>query len=381
MLSKFQAYKTDTNAKCLQRSDFHTQEHGDKHNEKRIEKDIECNKNIQQEDDEQEDDEHIITEGFLDIDEERRIKRNEKRRQKYNEKKLQSSGMQAELRVERNTEQQQTHEKKMQAETIEQRDQRNTERRQTYRKRIESETDDQKELWNKDRRKRHQNVEPAEIEERNKKRRQNGQNALSDEILDIGVAVKICCHCGAVMWRYEQTEQQQRLKSDMFSLCCGNGKVLLPLLRETPPELKSLLDGTHDKSALFHKSSRLYNTAFGFTSWGAQWDKKINDGRGPFVYRVHGVIYHNMGSLFPEESKKPVFSQIYMHDNQQLEERLNFPNGNDKLDIEITNSLSVMLNRENALIDIYRQVRERFRESDVIPIHIRFVANRLTDGR
>lgn len=122
--------------------------------------------------------------------------------------------------------------------------------------------------------------------------------ASSDEILDIGVADKICCHCGAVMWRYEQTEQQQRQKSDKFSLCCGNGKVLLPLLRETPPELKSLLDGTHDKSALFHKSIRLYNNAFAFTSIGAQWDKNINDGRGPFVCRVQGVIYHNMGSLF-----------------------------------------------------------------------------------
>ncbi|XP_074331003.1 uncharacterized protein LOC141668175 [Apium graveolens] len=289
--------------------------------------------------------------------------------------------MQAELRVERNTEQQQTHEKKMQAETIEQRDQRNTERRQTYRKRsiISNQGCDTSKLIIRPT----LPFEDLPVLSKNMRTRIKKKHkfALSDEILDIGVAVKICCHCGAVMWRYEQTEQQQRLKSDMFSLCCGNGKVLLPLLRETPPELKSLLDGTHDKSALFHKSSRLYNTAFGFTSWGAQWDKKINDGRGPFVYRVHGVIYHNMGSLFPEESKKPVFSQIYMHDNQQLEERLNFPNGNDKLDIEITNSLSVMLNRENALIDIYRQVRERFRESDVIPIHIRFVANRLTDGR
>lgn len=71
-----------------------------------------------------------------------------------------------------------------------------------------------------------------------------------------------------------------------------------------------------------------------------------------------------------------------MYDNQQqLDERLNFPRGHDQLDSEITNSLSLMLNRENALVDIYRQVRDRFNESDVIPTHIRLVANRQTDGR
>lgn len=184
------------------------------------------------------------------------------------------------------------------------------------------------------------------------------------------------------MWKYEQTEQQQRLNSDKFSLCCGNGKVKLPLLGETPPELKSLLDGTHSKSALFQKSPLLYNNAFAFSSVGAEWDKTINDGRGPFVCRVHGVIYHQMGSLFPEESKKAVFSQIYMYDNQQqVEEHLNFPNGPVQLDSEITNSLSLMMNRENALVDIYRQIRDRYRESDVIPTKIRLVANRVTDGR
>lgn len=201
-------------------------------------------------------------------------------------------------------------------------------------------------------------------------------------MLDIGCGDKICCNCGALMWRFEQTEQEQRLNSDKFYLCCGNGKVRLPLLKETPPELKSLLDGSNNKSALFKKSIRLYNNAFAFTSVGADMDKSINNGRGPFVCRIQGIIYHQMGSLFPEESSKAVFSQIYMYDNhQQFEERLNFPNGHDKLDIEITNSLSLMLHRDNALVDIYQQIRDRFKESDIVPAKIRLVANRETDGR
>ncbi|KAK1363608.1 hypothetical protein POM88_039169 [Heracleum sosnowskyi] len=135
---------------------------------------------------------------------------------------------------------------------------------------------------------------------------------LSSITLDIGSADKICCDCEALMRRFEQTEKQQQLRSDKFSLCCGSGKVRLPLLRETPPELKSLLDGTNCKSTIFQNNSRLFNSALGFTSVGANMDKSINNGGGPFVYRLHGVLYHQMGSLFPQESKKAVFSQIYI---------------------------------------------------------------------
>ncbi|WOH08718.1 hypothetical protein DCAR_0728165 [Daucus carota subsp. sativus] len=126
----------------------------------------------------------------------------------------------------------------------------------------------------------------------------------------------------------------------------------------------------------------MYNNAFGFTSVGANMDKSINNGRGPFVYRIHGVLYHQIGSLFAEESKKPVFSQIYMYDNQeQVSKHMNFPNSEEPLDSEITECLSVMLHRVNALVDIYRQVRDRYKESEVIPGKLRLIANRDTDGR
>ncbi|KAK1379203.1 hypothetical protein POM88_025947 [Heracleum sosnowskyi] len=197
--------------------------------------------------------------------------------------------------------------------------------------------------------------------------------ASSDEILNIGSADKICCDCGALMWRFEQTKKQKRTKSNKFYLCCGNGKVRLPLLRETPPELKTLLDGANNKSTSFRKSLRLYNNAFAFTSVGGNVDREINNGGGPYVYRIFGEVYHQIGSLHLEGSKKAVFSQIYMYDNQQqLEERLNFPNGDNRLDVEITESLSAMLNRDNALVDIYRNVRDRFKDTDIVPAQLQF---------
>ncbi|XP_063936595.1 stress response protein NST1 isoform X2 [Daucus carota subsp. sativus] len=87
--------------------------------------------------------------------------------------------------------------------------------------------------------------------------------ASSNSILDIGCADKICCHCGALMWRFEQTEKECQLKSDKFSLCCGNGKVRLPLLRETPFEMKTLLDRSNPKRTIFQNNIRMYNNAFG----------------------------------------------------------------------------------------------------------------------
>ncbi|XP_074342481.1 uncharacterized protein LOC141680051 [Apium graveolens] len=126
--------------------------------------------------------------------------------------------------------------------------------------------------------------------------------------------------------------------------------VRLPLLKKTPPELKSLLEGTNKKGPTFRKSLQLYNNAFAFTSVGANVDRGINNGGGPYVYRVFGEVYHQIGSLSPTSFEKAIFSQIYMYDNHpQLEERLNFPNGDNRLDVEITESLSAMMNRENAL--------------------------------
>ncbi|XP_017227630.2 uncharacterized protein LOC108192562 isoform X3 [Daucus carota subsp. sativus] len=365
---------------------------------------------------------------------EKKDERNKKRREKYRAQKEASKQDGLNLEIEARKKHDQLNQKrrakyKAQKQTAgkdsailspaEQREARNKKRRSQY------QNAEQREAQNKKRRSQYQNVGTEKREERKNKRHQayrkeneehnvecdaskvivrtpqkfaalplvskrmrnkiksnKAKFASSNLILDIGSADKICCHCGALMWRFEQTEKEYLLKSNKFSLCCGNGKVRLPLLRETPSELKALLDRSNPKRTMFQNNIRMYNNAFGFTSVGANMDKSINNGRGPFVYRIHGVLYHQIGSLFAEESKKPVFSQIYMYDNQeQVSKHMNFPNSEEPLDSEITECLSVMLHRVNALVDIYRQVRDRYKESEVIPGKLRLIANRDTDGR
>ncbi|KAK1394567.1 hypothetical protein POM88_013623 [Heracleum sosnowskyi] len=148
-----------------------------------------------------------------------------------------------------------------------------------------------------------------------------------------------------------------------YSICCGKGKVQLPLLRETPPELLRLLTGGGREGQMFQREIRTYNNIFAFVSFGRDVDNSVNSGRGPFVFRIRGYTYHSIGSLFPPPGCTPKFAQIYMYDAQEaLQYRLQFPGRENALTAATISSLSEMRERENTLVDIFKQIRERFRD-------------------
>ncbi|KAK1380384.1 hypothetical protein POM88_027128 [Heracleum sosnowskyi] len=216
---------------------------------------------------------------------------------------------------------------------------------------------------------------------RNRIQSRKKQFAETTSILNIGRVEKECVHCGAMMWEHERTKQGDSNTSS-FSLCCSHGKVKLPYLEETPPELKRLLDGTDELSRSFQKNYRMYNTAFSFTSTGGEIDNRYNHGGGPFVYRIFGDYYHQIGSLYPVDGENPVYSQIYMFDNQQeIESRINFPYNDDILDVRIIETLTEMMERENEVVKMFHDARQRFSSVDCTPSNLRLVANRETDGR
>ncbi|GJV88795.1 hypothetical protein Tco_1532733 [Tanacetum coccineum] len=51
-----------------------------------------------------------------------------------------------------------------------------------------------------------------------------------------------CRGCHAIMWYKERNDKAKRAVNRTFSLCCQEGKVLLPRFNESPPPLKQLLD-------------------------------------------------------------------------------------------------------------------------------------------
>nr|KAJ0211267.1 hypothetical protein LSAT_V11C400165000 [Lactuca sativa] len=61
---------------------------------------------------------------------------------------------------------------------------------------------------------------------------------------------------------------------------------------------------------------RAYNSMFSMTSFGAKVDEEINRGRGPYVFKISGQVFHWIGSSCSEDSAKPRFLQLYMCDDE-----------------------------------------------------------------
>ena len=123
-----------------------------------------------------------------------------------------------------------------------------------------------------------------------------------------------CQHCGAMFWLSEKLSSSS-MSSPKFSLCCMQGKVRLPHPHQPLGYLKFLME---DKESIQAKEFRenicAYNALFAFTSMGGQFDKTINRGDRPFVYRLHGQNFHRIGTLLPNEGELPQYAQLYIYD-------------------------------------------------------------------
>nr|XP_017234917.1 PREDICTED: uncharacterized protein LOC108208855 isoform X2 [Daucus carota subsp. sativus] len=206
--------------------------------------------------------------------------------------------------------------------------------------------------------------------------------ATNNTKLDIGAQDQVCGCCGALVWAAEFTGKHGGAGPKAYSICCGKGKVQLPLLEETPQELATLLTGTDHRALKFQKNCRMYNNIFALCSFGGNVDESINNGSGPYVFRVHNDTYHGMGSLLPPDGCTPKFAQFYMYDGQEaIDWRLRFPRSGDALDPDIVASLLHMLTRDNFLVGIFKQLRERYPLSQQIPVQLRLLERRTTDGR
>lgn len=57
------------------------------------------------------------------------------------------------------------------------------------------------------------------------------------------------------MWYGERINKRKNSKNPSFSLCCGQGQVVLPLLKDPPTELKRLIEGDDPRCKHFQKLS------------------------------------------------------------------------------------------------------------------------------
>ena len=165
----------------------------------------------------------------------------------------------------------------------------------------------------------------------------------------------VCPECTALHWGCEKLDNSSLLYPK-FGMCCFSGKIMIPRLDDPPPELLHLLSGQEDICKKFRERIRNYNNALAMTSLGCDQDRAINrDGNGPYVFKVQGRLYHQIGSLLPRPRSSPVYAQLYIYDPQEaLDFRMN-NTANSSLHRETMQTLQDMLYRRHPGVELYKQ--------------------------
>jgi len=131
--------------------------------------------------------------------------------------------------------------------------------------------------------------------------------------------------------------------------------VTLPLLAPPPEPLKWLLTTNEADVKDFRQRIRSYNNALAFMSVGANLDTSVAQ-PGNYTYRLRGELYHRMGSLLPQPSEAPQFTQLYINNpHAEVDGRMGNFGG---LNRDIMQSLQMMLHECNPYANIYQTAME-----------------------
>ncbi|GJU24313.1 DNA helicase [Tanacetum coccineum] len=188
------------------------------------------------------------------------------------------------------------------------------------------------------------------------------------EYKDVGKCDHSCEHCGARFWYKERIKDNRRKTRPAYHRCSMAGRVVLRTYQIYPKYIQLLL-----RDHYFMKNIRAYNHMFSMTSLGARVDDSINIGRGPYVFKISGQLYHWLGSLCPAEGDPPRFLQLYVYDTEnKVDNRMaHFGGDNSGLRRDIAEGLIELLDNHNALVQLFRTAREKLLESEVLPFKVR----------
>ncbi|KIJ08898.1 hypothetical protein PAXINDRAFT_18006 [Paxillus involutus ATCC 200175] len=122
---------------------------------------------------------------------------------------------------------------------------------------------------------------------------------------NLGLMNVECSECHALHFDCEKLTKSLRGQI-FFGMCYLQGLVKLPALPEWPATLRNLFQDDQD----FKNKIRQYNSALAFTSLGVEVDRHTVQGSGPAAFRIHGALYHLMGSLLPPDGRDPTCAQL-----------------------------------------------------------------------
>jgi hypothetical protein len=189
----------------------------------------------------------------------------------------------------------------------------------------------------------------------------------------------ICGFYNAKMWIKERLTKSSN-KNPQFSLCCENGKVLLPSLPATSQELEVLLTSKESNAVKFRNQIRMYNSVLAFTSLNAKVDESVTRGVGPYSFHIQGELYHKIGSLCPAEGQRPQFAQLYIHDTKH--EHQNRHAIMPLLDPTTLDQLLTMMYNINPYVKVFKMARDMMvTEGAPMDLKLHLIASRTKDAR
>nr|GEX80268.1 helitron helicase-like domain-containing protein [Tanacetum cinerariifolium] len=159
------------------------------------------------------------------------------------------------------------------------------------------------------------------------------------DYVHIGKCEHSCEHCDARFWYEERMKDTQRRTCPAYHHCCMAGRVVIRTYQIYLEYIKLLLRDCH-----FMENIRAYNQMFSITSFGVRVDESVDIGRGPYVFKIVGQLYHWLGSLCPTEGDPPR---------------------------DIIEGLIELLDNHNALVQLFRIAREKLLDSEVPPFKVR----------
>ncbi|XP_076936874.1 uncharacterized protein LOC143604204 [Bidens hawaiensis] len=206
---------------------------------------------------------------------------------------------------------------------------------------------------------------------------------ISSEYVDHGNQSVMCPSCNALLWKTKVNRPSSSNEEGAFSLCCYNGKVELPDVRQPYETYLDLFRGESAMSKYLLKNIRRFNSMFSFTSMGGKTDHSINRGNAPYTFRLSGENNHCLGSLLPLDGRKPQFSQLYIYNTKNEIQTVNVDNISkvNEQEKHIINYLKTMLDSNNHLVQAYRMVRDCFEENPQLDFKLRIIGTRQHDAR
>lgn len=178
--------------------------------------------------------------------------------------------------------------------------------------------------------------------------------------ISLGRMNVVCPDCGALHWKAEQLTKST-VNQPVFGTCCLEGKVDLPPVRAPPRDLLELFDGTSNYSRDFIDNIRSYNAAFALASLGVTVDRKVNEGPGPYVFKIQGALYHKVGSLLPEAGQDPSYAQLYIVSPAEANAARMRHN---PLNNHVMGILDNVLRTHHAYVQVFKTAHERIREQE-----------------